>query len=231
MELWNRYTTSGDFGQHRPTTSVELGPANVTGLDRRLLGEVANQRILELGAGVGHSSIALARQGARVVAIDPDFNDSEMIRAAAEVAKVHVEVHHTDLADLAFLQADTFDAVLSIHSLASVSDVGRVFRQVHRLLKSDRPFVISLPHPALLMIDRQDGQSITASYDEAEPLGAGHHLTYRHGIAHVFTQLTRSNYRVDTLIEPMDEQSGAGDDEGAPRVPSSVIFRARKIGT
>ena len=230
MELWNRYTTSGDAGQRRPTTSVELGPTNVDGLDRRLLGDVANQRILELGAGVGHSSIALAKQGARVVAIDPDFNDSEMTRAAAEVAKVHVEVHQTDLADLAFLQADTFDTVLSIHSLASVSDVGRVFRQVHRLLKSDRPLVISLPHPATLMIDRQDRRTISTSYDETEPLGAGHHLTYRHGIAHIFTQLTRSNYRVDTLIEPI---GGESDEDGidVPRVPSSVIFRARKIGT
>ncbi len=228
MELWTRYTTSGDAGQRRPTTSVEFGPGNVEGLDRRLLGEVANLRILELGAGVGHSSIALAKQGARVVAIDPDFNDSEMIRAAAEVAEVHVEVHQTDLADLAFLNADTFDAVMSIHSLASVSDVGRVFRQVHRLLKSDRPLVITLPHPATLMIDREDSKTISSSYDESEPLGAGHHLTYRHGIAHIFTQLTRANYRVDTILEPMDE--GESDSDAA-QLPASVIFRARKIGT
>ncbi len=226
MQLWTRYTTSGEYGQRRPSTVVEFGPGNVDGLDRRLLGEVANQRILELGAGSGRSAIALARQGARVVAIDPDNNEAEMTRAAAEVAKVHVEVHNVGLADLAFLHADTFDAVISVHSLASVADLGRVFRQVHRLLKSDRTLVFSLPHPAALMVDREDGTTIASPYDESEPLGAGHHLTYRHSIAHVFTQLTRANYRVDTLLEP----SHADTTSARIRMPASVIFRARKIG-
>ena len=225
MQLWTRYTTSGDHGQRRPSTSVEFGPGRVDGLDRRLLGEVANQRILELGAGSGGSSIALARQGARVVAIDPDKSEVERTRAAAEAAEVHVEVHNVGLADLAFLQADTFDAVFSVHSLASVADVGRVFRQVHRLLKSDRPLVFSLPHPAALTVDPEDARTLTSSYDETEPLGAGHHLTYRHGISHLFTQLTRSNYRVDTLLEPEH------DEKSSPNpFPASVIFRARKIG-
>ncbi len=226
MQLWTRYTTSGDYGQRRPSTSVEFGPGIVDGLDRRLLGEVANQRILELGAGSGRSSIALAKQGARVVAIDPDNGEAEMTRAAAEVAEVHVEVHNVGLADLAFLPADSFDAVFSVHSLASISDVGRVFRQVHRLLKTDRPLVFSLPHPAALTVDPEDGQTITSTYGETEPLGAGHHLTYRHGISHVFTQLTRANYRVDTLLEPAH-----GDDPVGPdKLPASIIFRARKIG-
>ena len=178
MQLWTRYTTSGESGQQRPTTSVEFGPGNVEGIDRRLLGEVANMRILELGAGSGHSSIALAKQGAKVVAVDPENSEAEMIRAAAEVAEVHVEVHNEALADLAFLQADSFDAVISIHSLAAVDDVGRVFRQVHRVLKSERPLIFSLPHPAALTVDPQDETSIRSRYDETEPLGAGHHLTY-----------------------------------------------------
>ncbi len=225
MQLWTRYTTSGESGQQRPTTSVEFGPGNVEGIDRRLLGEVANMRILELGAGSGHSSIALAKQGAKVVAVDPENSEAEMIRAAAEVAEVHVEVHNEALADLAFLQADSFDAVISIHSLAAVDDVGRVFRQVHRVLKSERPLIFSLPHPAALTVDPQDETSIRSPYDETEPLGAGHHLTYRHGIGSVFTHLVRSNYRVDTILEP----SRLEDDEGM--FPASVIFRARKIGT
>lgn len=226
MQLWTRYTTSGDFGQKRPTTWVEFGPGAVEGLDRRLLGDVSDNRILELGCGSGGSSIALAKRGARVVAIDSDKNEAEMTRAAAEAAEVHVEVHNVALADLAFLQADSFDAVISIHSLATVGDVGRVFRQVHRLLKTDQPLVFSLPHPVALIADPEDGRSITSSYDESEPLGAGHHLTYRHGISHLFTQLTRANYRVDTLLEPSNVDASTG----SHRLPASVVFRARKIG-
>lgn len=208
MQEWSRYTTAGGFGAQRPGDHVELGPGAVEGLDRRLLGDVTGLRVLDLGCGAGRSSVALASAGARVVAIDADEREVDAVRSAADAAEVHVEAHHADLADLAFLQPDSFDAVVAVHSLAAVEDLGRVFRQTHRLLKSDRPVVLSLPHPA----------SFPAGVDG--PLGEGAHLTHTHAISHVFTQLTRANYRVDTLLEP----------EGNHPHPASVIYRARKIG-
>ena len=155
-----------------------------------------------------------------IVAIDPDSAQVESARTASEAAEVHVELHHADLADLAFLQADIFDAVISVHALAGVSDLGRVFRQTHRVLKADRPLLITLPHPAALMVG-QESETITSSYHDREVLGEGAFTTHRHGIAHVFTQLTRSNFRVDTMVEP----------PGRGQFPASVIFRARKVGT
>ena len=220
MQNWTRYTTTGDYGQQRPTSSVELGPGEVDGLDRKMLGDVSGQRILDLGCGAGHSSVALATQGAKVVAIDPDESQVQLTRDAAEQAEVHVEVHHGDLADLAFLHADIFDAVLAVHSLASVSNIGRVFRQTHRLLRTDRPLIVTLPHPAALMVSKESPRTVASDYHDERPLGDGEHLTYRHGIGHTFTQLNRANYRVDTLLEP----------RGTGIHPASAIFRARKIG-
>jgi len=220
MQSWKRYTTAGTAGQQRPIDTIEFGPGEVDGLDRRLLGDVRGMRILELGTGAGHSAVAASQLGARVVAIDPDAEQVELAKQAADAAEVHVEVHHTDLADLAFLQADIFDAVISIHALSGVEDLGRVFRQTHRLLKLDRPIIVTLAHPASLMVDNQDAHVITSDYASAEVLGEGANLTYRHGISHVFTQLHRSNFRVDTLLEP----------HGPDPHPASVIFRARKIG-
>lgn len=220
MQRWTRYTTAGEPGRERPLDTVELGPGNVHDLGRRLLGDVDGLRVLELGTGAGHSAVALAKQGARVVAIDPDEAQVVLARAAAEDAEVHVELHQADLADLAFLPADAFDAVLSIHALAAVADLGRVFRQTHRLLKTERPLIVSLPHPSALMLDEPDGTKIVSDYHDTTPIGNGIHLTHRHGTGHVFTQLTRANYRVDTLLEPT----------GEGHHPASLIFRARKIG-
>lgn len=220
MQTWMRYTTAGSAGQERPLDSVELGPGDIGGLDRRLLGDVDGMRILELGTGAGHSAVALAKLGARVIAIDPDTTQVDLARQTAEAAEVHVEVHHADLADLAFLHADIFDAVISVHALSGVADIGRVFRQTHRLLKLDRPIILTLPHPASLMVDSDDPRVISSDYSSTEVLGEGPHLTHRHGISHVFTQLHRSNFRVDTLLEP----------PGPDPHPASVVFRARKIG-
>lgn len=221
MQTWTRYTTAGDPGQQRPNDIVELGPGDVSGLDRRLLGDVNGMRILELGSGAGQTAVALAWMGAKVVAIDPDSAQIDLVRKNADTAEVHVEAHHGDLADLAFLQADSFDAVLSIHALAAVSDLGRVFRQTHRVLKVDRPIVVTLPHPASLMVDPAKPKVVISEYASSQVLGKWPYLTHRHSISHVFTQIHRSNFRVDMLLEP----------SGSEPHPASVIFRARKIGT
>lgn len=220
MQPWTRYTTAGPAGASRPENFVELGPAHTDGLDRKLLGEVNGLRVLELGSGAGRSSIALARQGARVVAVDPDEIEVERVRMAADVAEVHVEVHHGDLAELAFLPADSFDAVIAIHSLAATNDIARVFRQTHRLLRTDRPMVMTLPHPAAMIVNPDEPKSIVRQYGVGEPLGENEYLTYPHTIGEVFTQFTRANFRIDTMIEPI------GDEQ----IPNSLIFRARKTG-
>jgi len=220
MQPWTRYSTAGPTGASRPDDYVELGPAHTDGLDRRLLGDLNGMRVLDLGSGTGRSAVALARQGARVVAIDPDEIEVERSRTAAEVAEVHVEAHHGDLAELAFLPADSFDAVLAIHSLATVKNIARVFRQTHRLLRIDRPIVITLPHPASLINGDDTPNVIQRSYGTHDPLGENEHLTYPHTIGEVFTQFTRANFRVDTLIESAVTET----------VPTSMIFRARKTG-
>lgn len=220
MVTWTRYTTAGDYGQRRPIDTVELGPGDVDGLDRKLLGDISDMRVLDLGCGAGHTAVALAKQGARVVAIDADESQVALTRESAEREEVHVEVHHADLADLAFLNAETFDAVLAIHSLAAVADIGRVFRQTHRLLKIDRQLIATVPHPAGLMVTSDNPKTISSDYADPSPLGDGHYVTYRHGIGHIFTQLHRANYKVDTLLEP----------EGNGPYPASVVVRARKLG-
>lgn len=218
---WTRYTTAGGPGRNRPTETVELGPGDTVGLDRRLIGEYDGQRILELGTGAGHSAIAMAAGGARVVAIDSDPDQINATRAVIEASAERVELHQGDLAALAFLQADSFDAVVSVHALAAVADLGRVFRQVHRVLKPDRPIIFTLPHPAALVVDATDPTVLDGRYGEVEPRGAGIHVTHHHTFSGVFTQLHRANFRLDAVVEP---------DGGGP-FPASLVIRARKLGT
>ena len=63
-----------------------------------------------------------------------------------------VELHHGDLHELAWLRADGIDMALSAYGLATVTDLPRVLRQVHRVLRQEAPLVLSLPHPAIEMV-------------------------------------------------------------------------------
>ena len=90
--------------------------------------------MLDLGCGAGCGLGRHGPRGARVIAVESSTARLTRARAAAELAEVHVEFHHSDLADLAFVRADSIDAALAVYSLSRVQDLGRVFRQLHRVL-------------------------------------------------------------------------------------------------
>jgi SAM-dependent methyltransferase len=198
----------------------------------RLLGEVSGKRVLELGSGDGGRAVSLSRSGAHVIAVDPDPEAVLATRTRAEAAEVRVEVHTGDLADLAFLRGDSVDLALAEGSLAAVGDLGRVLRQVQRVLRAGARFSFTLPHPFAACVHTETTQpgslpltnaAVARSYFDDDPtLGDPVHR-----IGEVFAALGRAGFQVDTLLEPEP-------DPGAARralLPTTVIWRARKLGS
>jgi SAM-dependent methyltransferase len=218
--------------------AVGYGPDIATEAQLRLLGNVEGRRILVLGVGAGAELVTLARQGARVIGVDPTLAGIEAARSAAEEAEVKVELHQSDLAELPFVRADALDAALSVFALAGVDDVDRVFRQVHRVLHPECHLVLSVPHPAYGMFDpdSDDPPTVARSYFDhasrpwviAGQRGEEHLRT----IGDLFTSLTRANFRVDTLVEP--EPAGGRVSrqwtEAMRWAPATLILRGRKEG-
>ncbi len=141
-----------------------------------------------------------------------------------------MEFREGDLADLAFLRADSVDAVVSALAIDTIDDSARAFRQVQRVLKPNAPFVFSQAHPFALSVE--DGR-LTRSYLDPGPVPvtrADEQLTaHPRPFGEVFTELHRSGFRVDTLIEPRPARTGAGG--AAPPLPSIIVWRARKEGS
>jgi SAM-dependent methyltransferase len=212
-----------------PHDVVSYGPDVADEATLRLLGHVQGKRVLELGCGAGQAAIALARQGAHVISVDPSQRRLDRVRAACDREEVRVELHQADLAELAFVRADTVDVVLSVFALASVSDLDRVFRQAHRVLRPESPLVFSLPHPAFAIAlggSYFDRGSEPWRTDEA----AGEE--FARPLTEIFTSLGRANFRVDTLLEP-EPTEGARSAFWRPemqRAPATLVIRARKEG-
>ena len=133
--------------------TISYGPDIPPEAQLRLLGNVEGRRLLVLGVGAGAEVVTLARQGARVIGVDPSLNRIEAARGAADAAEVKVELHQADLAELPFVRADSLDGALSVFALAGVDDLDRLFRQVHRVLHPTCHLVFSVPHPAYAMVD------------------------------------------------------------------------------
>src|SRR5205807_8290406 len=104
-----------------------------------------------------------------------------------------------------FVRADSIDIALSVYALAEVDDLGRVFRQVHRVLKTGAPLVFSLPHPAGSLLG-DDGLVVRRSYFDRSLVEPGAddttHTDHHRTIAELVTFLSRANFRVDAILEP-----------------------------
>jgi SAM-dependent methyltransferase len=208
----------------------------------RLLGSpggLEGRRVLELGCGSGHNAVTLARLGTKVIAIDPSWGRLDRVRDAAEQAEVKVELHQGDPAEVAFVRAETIDAAISVYALATVPDLDRVFRQVHRVLRPQAPLIFSLPHPAFCLVNPggPDPMALAGSYFTREPrpwtTDDSSGSEYRRNVGELLTSLLRANFRIDTVLEPAPVADAVRSRYWTPAmdvIPSTLIIRARKQG-
>ena len=218
--------------------AVHWGPDIPTEADLRLLGPLDGKRVLELGCGGGVTAVAMAKQGARVIGVDESLEQVTQARRLAEREDVKLELHQGDLADLAFVRADAIDVAMSIYALGGVADLDRVFRQVHRVLRPEAPFVVSLPHPAYRAVDSSaDPPVFERPYFDRAPRswtgGDDSNRDYPVTIGDLFTSLVRANFRVDTVLEPEPPKNAHRSrywTDAMRWVPATLIVRARKQG-
>ncbi|MFN0091987.1 MAG: class I SAM-dependent methyltransferase [Acidimicrobiales bacterium] len=215
--------------------AIRYGPAGGDEAALRLLGALDGRRVLVLGCGGGGAAVTLARAGARVIAVDAGAEAVAEAQRVCASAGVKVELAQRDLAELAFVRADSIDVALCIYAIAGVRDLARLFRQVHRVLRQGSGFVFSLPHPALSFLD--DAGAVVRPYWGNEPrpwtLGERRGVDYGYTASELFTALSRANFRVDALLEPPPAPDAAGPYLRPifASVPSTLVLRARKVGS
>jgi SAM-dependent methyltransferase len=100
----------------------------------RVLGDVRDRDVLELGCGAAQWSIALAREGARMTALDNSARQLEharelMVAAGVDFPLVHASAEATQLPDACF------DIVFCDHGAMTFADPHRTVPEVARLLR------------------------------------------------------------------------------------------------
>src|SRR5437899_4402 len=106
-EAWDRL--AGRRGAAVDTGAITYGRDLPNDNDLRLCGDVSGKRVLDLGCGSGENAVGFARQGAHVIALDRSLSHLHLARKLASESEVKVEWHESDVADLAFLRADSID--------------------------------------------------------------------------------------------------------------------------
>lgn len=186
--------------------NIHYGTGIADDSELKLCGDVSGaKRAVELGVAEWFNSIEFAKAGARTIAVDPDSERLGELRRRAEAAEVTVQCVHADLADLGDIASTSCDVVVAAHSLVGIDDLGRLLRQVHRILIPSMPFVISIPHPFAAVTDTKPYGSNSRAFGDW------------------FTALGRSNFRVDQVKELGTTPTHS--------IPTTLVLRARKEGS
>jgi SAM-dependent methyltransferase len=203
---------------HLPVmSSVWFGRGVADDSEYRLCGDVNGKRVLELGiaptpAQVAPNSVTLAALGAKAIALDARTDRITTLRQRAEEAEVHVECHVGELADLGFVTSASIDLAVAAQTLDEIDDLPRLLRQVHRVLRPESPFVVSLTHP------------LAAMFDSGQTTPVRRYGSTARSISELFMSFERSNFRLDVLHElvPINGRDIVG--------PTVLLIRARKQG-
>ncbi|MSZ16457.1 MAG: methyltransferase domain-containing protein [Actinobacteria bacterium] len=194
--------------------AVSYGASVYNDDELRVCGDVKGKRVLELGLfGTVPNCVAMAQRGARSIAIDPSKENVQRARQAARNSDVVVEFHEGELADLGFLMNAAVDLAVCVHHIDLNTDIARLFRQVHRVLRPEAGFVFALPHPMSTVFDGNDPVA-RRRYGDTSPT-----------IGDLTMALQRANFTIDVMHEltPLHQPNAVA--------PSTLVVRARKLGS
>ena len=194
--------------------SVSFGSTVHNESELRVCGDLRGKRVLELGLfGTVPNCVAMATQGARSIAIDPSREAITRARVAASNAEVVVEFHEGDLADLGFLMNAVIDLAVCVHHINFDTDIARLFRQVHRVLRPEAGLVFAVTHPMSAVFDNND-PTARRQYGSTTPT-----------IGELTMALQRANFSIDVMHEltPLHQPRAVA--------PSTLVVRARKLGS
>ena len=114
---------------------------------RELLGPVSGLRVADIGCGTGRHAVRLAREGAAVEAVD--FSTRMLQFAREKAGRLPINFHVHDLANPLPFDDESFDRVLCSLLLDHISDLKRLFSEMHRICARPGLVVISVMHPAM----------------------------------------------------------------------------------
>lgn len=203
----------------------------------QLLGDISDQRILDLGCGdAGFGAELLDKGCAEYAGIEGSRN---MFEAASNALSAYTNgtVVHAMIEDYAY-PLDSYDLVLSRLAIHYLQDIEYVFRCIHQALKPNGRFIFSVEHPVITSTLQPSGTRtdwvvdhyFNEGYREQSWLGGTVHK-YHRTIEDYFGAMQEAGFIVEQLRESKPVRENFASDETYERrlrIPLFLFLAGRK---
>ena len=233
---------------------VHYGPISPGERELQLIGETAGKSFLELACGAGQNSIALAKRGGRVTALDSSPKQLRRARALIKQEGVRVDLVRGDMERLAMFKGSSFDVVLSSSGWEFIPDLAACLRGCYEVTRPGGLLIVCTVHPlAAFEWDPDESWLMVTDYFhppvevwEDSPASTPHRaMTFFHTVEEMVYLMTSSGFTIERILEPypyplsdmspaekaaIPYSSSHWEDqyERFIRVPFTIIYTARK---
>ena len=143
---WDRISDNYQKKSGIPTNDVYWGDFVATESQLRILGDVKQARILEIGCGGAQNSIALSKWGAKTFGLDLSRKQIHYGKRLMRKENVEASLFVGNMEKLPF-KDKSFDIVTTAVSLHYAPDLDAVVAETNRVLVKDGYFTFSVSHP------------------------------------------------------------------------------------
>ena len=184
----------------------------------RLLPDVQEKSVLDLGCGYGHNCMAFVSMGAdRVVGVDISEKMLEVARTESTHDKIeYINMSMTDVNTL----EDKFDLIYSSLAFHYIEDVEALAKNIYSKLNPGGCLLFSQEHPIVTStIDGkghfnydEDGNRVSYTFSNYNQNGKREInwiidgvIKYHRTLGNIITTLAKAGFIIDTVEEPLPE--------------------------
>lgn len=240
---WDRYADEyqATHGPFLGDAGFVWGPEGLTEDQARILGDVGDKDVLEVGCGASQCSRWVRAHGGRGIGLDLSPRQLQHSRRLDEETGIAVPVVTGTATALPFVD-DSFDVVFSsFGALQFVADLDDAIAETARVLRPGGRYAFSITHPTRWMFPDDPGPAgLTAgqSYWDRTPYveveeetGVVAYVEHHRTLEDWVRLLAKHEFRITDLVEPQwpeghDRVWGGWSHLRGRLTPGTVIFGA-----